>query len=107
MGCCLTKKSRDNRLVVRPPARNPIAQPLIVEDGRSVSLQKQEADFPRNMSEASYEAASYEPPASVSSIDISEETVSRQVIGSSLLLPPALESLNKADWILKRGHMVG
>ena len=92
-------------MVVRPPARNPISAPLMTEDGRSVSLQN-DPIFQRNASEASYETSTYEPPHSVSSIEVGEEVVSRQVVGSSLLLPPAIDSLNKSEWLLKRGHMV-
>lgn len=113
MGCCLTKKSRDNK-----PGRSAAVgkEPLLQDDRlnsvRGVSLTREPSRnsdvFHTTSSQASYDTASidglgtYDPPNHGDGQDVT----SRRVVGKSLIEVPELSELDKRTWAYKRGHMV-
>jgi hypothetical protein len=114
MGCCLTKKSRDNK-----PGRITTSgkEPLLNDDRlsvvRGVSLtgdpSRNSDIFHTTSSQASYDTASidglgaYDPPQGG---DGQGDVSSRKVVGKSLIEVPGLNELDKRTWAYKRGHMV-
>lgn len=117
MGCCLTKKSRDNR-----PGRNAVGRESLLNDDRlsqtrGVSLTRDASrdnyTFNQTASTSSYDTASidglgtYEPPSQRGGPDGSADDLSsRKVVGKSLMEIPDISQLDKRIWAYKRGHMV-
>eukprot|EP00602_Paraphysomonas_sp_CaronLab_P001801 CAMPEP_0185037950 /NCGR_PEP_ID=MMETSP1103-20130426/33014_1 /TAXON_ID=36769 /ORGANISM="Paraphysomonas bandaiensis, Strain Caron Lab Isolate" /LENGTH=294 /DNA_ID=CAMNT_0027576175 /DNA_START=164 /DNA_END=1045 /DNA_ORIENTATION=+ len=60
---------------------------------------KQSASYTSNEGAGHDSIGLYEPPQS-------EGPTTRKVVGKSLVDPPSLNDLTKADWLMKRGHMV-
>jgi hypothetical protein len=111
MGCCLTKKSRENRIKRdKSPLLNDNKSQL---EQRGVSLSYEK----NGLEHLPSTAGSLQHTQSITSQDPSREDgyeppnhqqfmMNKAVIGKSLLEPPSVDALNKAEMIEKRGHLV-
>jgi hypothetical protein len=101
MGCCLTKKSRENR--IRRDA-SPLLKDNKPHDQRGLSLNGERSELVHTPSITSQDpsAIDYEPPQT----QFNDVKTNKVVIGKSLLESPSVDDLNKCEMIEKRGHLV-
>jgi hypothetical protein len=102
MGCCLTKKSRENRI---KRDKSPLLNDnLSLHDYDKSGLEHLPAtstlQHTQSITSQDPRDDGYEPPNS------QQITTNKVVIGRSLLEPPTVDDLYKAEMIEKRGHLV-
>jgi hypothetical protein len=94
MGCCFPKKSHENRITRDKSLLND----TMPHDQRGLTLNGEESIPPSQ--DPSF--VDYEPPQ----LHINDLKTTKVVTGKSLLRPPTIDDLNKAEMIEKRGHVV-
>lgn len=102
MGCCLAKKSRENKIKRDTPLlndhKNNEQRGLSMNNERQDLIQINQVDN-NNYNNNGNNNENYEPPQNqLNDIKI--------VKGKSLIEPPSVDDLHKSDMIEKRGHMV-
>lgn len=103
MGCCLTKKSRENRI---KRDKSPLLNDNSGNEHRGLSLHLEKSEIlPHTQSITSQDPSNhdYEPPNQLTNDNKSNKVV----VGTSLLASPSVDALYKAEMIEKRGHLVG
>ena len=113
MGCCLTKKSRDNR---PGSGKESLLSDDRLNSQRGLSLTGDSAfdnrAFNHTASTSSYDTASIDlgahesPRGGYDGNGAGSDMAARKVVGKSLLEIPDVTDLEKRTWAHKRGHMV-
>lgn len=102
MGCCLTKKSRENK------SKKSTTEPLMgiqsVSSERGLSLTKDVGYGNKPSIDSAYSPPSISSPTSLN--DEGVQQFRKEIVGKSLLQIPSINSLTRTGWMYKRGHLV-